>query len=412
MASHLSAIRSYAAAERRLVDLAKLDRTKSSMFSSVSHELLAPLALISGPVDDVLADTPPEDKQKHELLTMAQRHIGRLSRLVSMLMNISALDAGRLQSSFVRVNLGMLTRNVAGLFRKIAANSKLQYTVLCDEKPRSVYVDREGWEKILCCLIENALKFTTEGFIRVCLEYTHKAAILTVTCSAVGIPGTHVEDTTVGLFPPEGYQGRRRGSANGAGESAISLILAEKLVHLHHGELEMEGRTLHETLDSGTIFRVRLPLGSSHLSPDVIGSSDEPLVAPSAGGGQFGRQVMEEVATWYSDYGAAHEDGDTNSSYTSPPSASGSGESKQSGSSGVRSIDSQGLHFVKDDVIMVVEDLADAQRYMKTIFEPYCTVVVAKSAKEALAISEKQALSLIISDVMLPGVSAAVQVIK
>lgn len=80
-----------------------------------------------------------------------------------MLVDISNLEAGRLRGSFTKVNLGIVTRDVAGQFRKVAARTSLRYTIHCDETPRNVYVDRERWEKILFCLVENALKYTTHG---------------------------------------------------------------------------------------------------------------------------------------------------------------------------------------------------------------------------------------------------------
>jgi CheY-like chemotaxis protein/nitrogen-specific signal transduction histidine kinase len=385
MASQLSAVRSYAANERRLADLASLDRAKSLMFSNVSHELLAPLTLISGPLDDVLAEATPQDGHTkfNDSLTMARRNVNRLSRLVAMLMDIAALDAGK-HGSFVRVNLGVLTRDVAGLFRKAASKSKLQYTVLCDERSprRSVYVDMEGWEKIVCCLIENAIKYTTEGFVHVCLEYTSKSAVLTVTFTGVGM----VEDVEQRLSLKEGC--RDRGTSMGS-DSAISLMLASKLVNLHHSDLEIESRTMRETPDGtcGTVFRVRLPLGSSHLAPESIGVA-EGLAIVDSPHPQFG----EEVATWYE---MVVDDTDTNSSTVS------SGDSKRS-----RGIDARVLNFTKEDVIMVVEDLPDAQQYMRTIFEPYCTVVVARNGQDALEKYDKNPPHLVIADVMLPVVGS------
>lgn len=364
------------------------------MFSSVSHELLGPLNLISGPIDDVVADLEEKDG-KRELLSMAQRNTRRLGRLVSMLMDISALDAGRLQNTFERVNLGILTRDVAALFRKTATKSKLHYTVLCDEKPRSVYVNREGWEKILCCLIENALKFTGEGFVRVCLEYTRHAAMLSVTCSATNIPGTHIEEFAQGLFPSERGPSRdREGDGN---DSAISLMLAQKLVKVHHGDLEMERRMLRETQDgsAGTMFRVRLPLGASHLSAEEMAVSvDGDSMAKEAANGRSGCQFTDDLATWYPDIMA--DDTETTSSLQSTSSS----ETKCG-----RGIDPSGLNFVKEDRVLVVEDLPDAQQYMRSIFEPYCNVQVARSGKEAMRICDIQRPDLIIAEVEGVGVS-------
>lgn len=77
----------------------------------------------------------------------------RLSRLVAMLVDISNLEAGRMVGTFAKTNLGVITRDVAGLFAKAAAKVGLEYSIVCDEKHRNVYVDRDRWEKILFSLI-------------------------------------------------------------------------------------------------------------------------------------------------------------------------------------------------------------------------------------------------------------------
>jgi len=73
MASYLSAVRSYDADQRRLGDLAILDRAKSMLFSNVSHELLGPLTVIAGPLDDVIVDM--EEGGKKDSLVMARRNV-------------------------------------------------------------------------------------------------------------------------------------------------------------------------------------------------------------------------------------------------------------------------------------------------------------------------------------------------
>lgn len=72
-AFHYAAVRSYEADKKRIDDLAALDRAKSVLFSNVSHELFTPLSLISGPVDDLLAELP-EGRQR-ETLKLAKRNV-------------------------------------------------------------------------------------------------------------------------------------------------------------------------------------------------------------------------------------------------------------------------------------------------------------------------------------------------
>lgn len=144
--------------QNRIKELGILDRTKSMLFSNVSHELFTPLNLIAGPLDDVLADMAKGSA--HDALVMARRNVRYLTRLVSMLMDVSNLEAGRLKGSFREVNLGMVTRDVAGFFRTSAEATKLDFNVDCDVSPHSVFVDRERWDKILFNLIGNAISYT------------------------------------------------------------------------------------------------------------------------------------------------------------------------------------------------------------------------------------------------------------
>lgn len=66
-------MRSYEAERQRIDELAALDRAKSMLFSNVSHELRTPLTLVSGPLDDLLAET--KDGPKKEMLVMARRNV-------------------------------------------------------------------------------------------------------------------------------------------------------------------------------------------------------------------------------------------------------------------------------------------------------------------------------------------------
>jgi signal transduction histidine kinase len=147
----LTAVRSYEAEQQRIEELAALDRAKSMLFSNVSHELRTPLTLLAGPLDDLLQETP--DGQRKEMLVMARRNVRRLTRLVSTLMDVSRLEGGRLKGSFRPVNLGVMTRDLAALFRGAIERGRLEYTVSCDLSQRNVFVDPDHWEKIVFNLI-------------------------------------------------------------------------------------------------------------------------------------------------------------------------------------------------------------------------------------------------------------------
>lgn len=162
MASYLTAVRSYCQDQELIRQLAGLDQAKNLFFSNISHELLTPLGLVAGPIDDLIAELPPHSHGRHRL-QLARRSVAQLKRLVSMLMDVSSLEAGRKIGSFSKVNLGVLTQDAAGMFRKVLEKNRIEFVVDCDETPRDVYVDRDCWEKILVAVMSNAVKYTRKG---------------------------------------------------------------------------------------------------------------------------------------------------------------------------------------------------------------------------------------------------------
>jgi signal transduction histidine kinase len=175
----------------RVEESEALDRAKNMLFTNVAHQLFTPLNLISGPLDDVLIDMKPG--QERDALLLARRHVRRLSRLVNILMDVSRLEANRLKASFRCVNLGKITRDIAGLFSKTAQAANLEFRLKCDVTPHDVYLDREMWEKMLFNLVGNACDYTKQGSITVSVSYTDTQAVFLVKDSGIGIPAVELE---------------------------------------------------------------------------------------------------------------------------------------------------------------------------------------------------------------------------
>lgn len=387
LASGLATVRSYEAEQKRIEELAALDRAKSLLFSNVSHELRTPLTLLAGPLDDLLAET--KEGPKREMLVMARRNVRRLTRLVSTLMDVSRLEAGRMKGSFRLVNLGAMTRDLAAIFRGAIERARLEYTVECDQRPKDVYVDPDHYEKIIFNLIGNALKYTMSGFVKVKLAYANHEAVLTVSDSGVGIPSSDIDLIGERFHRVESVSRSHEGTG-------IGLALVRELIKLHGGSLTIDSHIAAEAADGshGSTFTVRLPLGSEHLPKDAIDHS-------AAGDSQnaYGKGIVDEAMQWDRNRETSSADGSASLS-----SDSAGGDSSTASS---RGLDPTTLYFKKEDVIMLVDDSFDTRRYMRSIFAPYCKLVEARDGKEALDLCETIEPDLIISDVMMPIVGCA-----
>ncbi|CAK9780214.1 unnamed protein product [Cutaneotrichosporon oleaginosum] len=370
-ASYLAAVRLYHGDQHRIDNLASLNSAKSSLFSHVSHELFTPITLISGPLDDLLAEM--REGPHMGMVELARRNVRRLKRLVQMIMYLSRLENGRFKGSFHRENLGCITAGVAGMFLKAAHKCQIDYTIACDETQRETFVDRELWEKILFVLIGNAIELSSHRSMEVRLEYEGSRAIITI------------GDTT-----SAGANGSGRRSE--ASDTTIALEFAKKLVQLHGGVF-----TRMMEADEGFTYRVELPLGSSHLPEEALGDPSDQVVPRVAA--QFGHEVLDEL------FIAQREREDAIASMPNGFSLLSNGHSSEASgelSRGSSNHDHGTVYFTPHDVILVVDDVPDSRRYIVSILRPFCKVVEAANAEEALDRFDEFAPDLIISEAVLP----------
>nr|XP_019011586.1 uncharacterized protein I206_03688 [Kwoniella pini CBS 10737]OCF50367.1 hypothetical protein I206_03688 [Kwoniella pini CBS 10737] len=385
LASGIAAVRSYEAERQRVEELAALDRAKSLLFSNVSHELRTPLTLIAGPLDDLLQETA--EGPRKENLVMARRNVRRLTRLVSTLMDVSRLEAGRLKGSFQLVNLGIMTRDLAVLFKGAMKQAKLEYLIDCDLSPQAVYIDPEHWEKVVYNLIGNAMKYTMEGFVRLSLKYRRGEAVFAVQDSGVGIPSTDIDLIGERFHRVQSISRSHEGTG-------IGLALVKELIKLHGGAMSINSVTALESVDGshGSTFAVRIPLGSDHLPSDAV--EDDQIVSKHSQT-TYGQGIIDEAIQWT-------RDRDHSNASSVDGSEIGS-TSEETTSRGSKSLDPSTLYFKREDVIMLVDDSFDTRRYMSSIFSPLCTIIEAKDGLDALRLCEKTIPDLIISDVMMPN---------
>jgi hypothetical protein len=149
IATAVANARAYEEEKRRAEALTELDRAKTAFFSNVSHEFRTPLALMLGPVEDLLArshtDLSPAAASQLEVVS---RNGLRLLRLVNTLLDFSRIEAGRVRAVYQPTDLAVFTAELASVFRAAVEKAGLELVVDCPELDEPVFVDRDMWEKI------------------------------------------------------------------------------------------------------------------------------------------------------------------------------------------------------------------------------------------------------------------------
>lgn len=144
--------------------LEKLERLKSEFISIVSHELRTPLTSIKNSLDILTSGRCGEVTQSAEkFLSMAMRNVQRLSGIINDLLDLSKIEAGKMDFNFVQTNINTVIDYVKSALTEVAKSKGL--TLITDETENipSVNADPQRLEQVLTNLVSNAIKFTPEN---------------------------------------------------------------------------------------------------------------------------------------------------------------------------------------------------------------------------------------------------------
>jgi PAS domain S-box-containing protein len=236
---------------QRLLDrVRELDELKSQFFANVSHELRTPLALILGPAEKLLSQGDNLTELQRRDLEVMRRNAATLLKQVNNLLDLSKLDAGRMQASYARVDLARLVRTVAGHFDALAPQRAISYVIdTPDTLPAEV--DPDKLERVLLNLLSNAFKFVPEGGrIKCGVRPTPEGrALLSVQDNGPGVK-PELRQT---IF--ERFRQAEGGSTRQFGGTGLGLSIAKDFVELHGGTL-----TVTDAPGGGALFLVEIPL--------------------------------------------------------------------------------------------------------------------------------------------------------
>ncbi|MBI3301532.1 MAG: sensor histidine kinase [Deltaproteobacteria bacterium] len=231
--------------------LKELDRMKSDFVSNVSHELRTPLTAIKGSADLLLREVagPLTERQSHYLNRM-RTNTQHLAGLINDLLDLSKIEAGKIEFKPTRVSLGGLVHEVVETLRPIAAEKPLTLQAMAPEPSVLVWADRDKVTQVLMNLIGNAIKFTpAQGRVTVSTTRDGKGwAQVSVNDTGPGIPA----EETQKIFE-KFYQVAEAGKPKPKG-TGLGLSISKALVELHGGKIRVESE-----LNRGSTFSFTLP---------------------------------------------------------------------------------------------------------------------------------------------------------
>jgi signal transduction histidine kinase/CheY-like chemotaxis protein/AraC-like DNA-binding protein len=330
--------------------LKALDAAKSRFFANVSHELRTPLTLLLGPIGTLLNENRLTEKQT-SLLQFAHRSGKQLGQLVTDILDLGKIEMGKMELDEKPTPIAAFFRSHFAQFESLAESRNLHYSFTINvTDDAEANLDQIKCRQILNNLFGNAFKFAPAGgSITATLALEDNKLHLCVTDTG---PGIHPDDL---LHVFDRYFQTTRPEKPAEGGTGIGLALCYEYVQLLGGEI-----TVESTLETGSVFRIVFPV----------------VVLPTQGSSQNSEWSDSILRT--DDVGV-------------PPRTLATGEVMRN----------------SKPTILVVEDQADLQAYIRLVLSDSYQVVTAENGQEALdrlqlADQGSATISLILSDLMMP----------
>src|SRR5574344_1960085 len=262
----------YEAKEKTNKKLERLERLKSEFISIVSHELRTPLTAIKNSMDIIISGKAGAlTDATSKFMDMGRRNVTRLSCIINDLLDLSKIEAGKMDFKFETIKIEPVIEYVKNNLNQMAKDKNLTLLTKVEDNFTDIYADSRRLEQVLTNLVSNALKFTPDGgkdeirtqlidakdmnpvdmFDKELKKLNGKYLQVCVKDNGIGISGENLAHVFDKFAQIENSLSRK------VGGSGLGLPIARQLLDAHNGTIWCNSKP-----DKGSSFYFIIPIAN------------------------------------------------------------------------------------------------------------------------------------------------------
>jgi len=226
-------------------EIAVAEKMKMDFISSVSHELRTPLTAINGWAETVLSSSETDKEEIDRGMNVIIKETGRLSGMVESLLEFSRMSGGRLKLNIETMDIAPELEEVMFMYMETIKSEGIKLDYKCEDNLPPIRGDSERLKQVFINVIDNAVKHGGGGKqITVRIKCEFGWIKITIEDKGEGIPEDELPFVKKKFY---------RGSTKARG-SGIGLAMADEIIRLHNGKLDISSK-----LSEGTTVEISIP---------------------------------------------------------------------------------------------------------------------------------------------------------
>jgi signal transduction histidine kinase len=231
------------------IELESYRTNRQEFFASVSHELRTPLAYVDGFAKVLKEGLYESEEEKDKYLSIIKQEATRMTKLVNDLFELSKMEEGHFHLHLEEIDLIEVIENSLEKTRLKAKEKGLLLSVDSSISIPSILADGLRVEQVLINLVENAIRYTEEGYIKIKLFSEESKVVIEIEDTGIGIPENEIPFLFDRFYRVEKSRSRQYGG------TGLGLSIVKHLVSLQNGSINVQSK-----VGKGTKVRIEFPI--------------------------------------------------------------------------------------------------------------------------------------------------------